>query len=92
MNDRLITYLTNGGLLKTLGIVVLFLFTLGSGAIVAYDILSNQPVNPVVATFLSMVLTHVTNMMFQAQLGGIVTSALLINPQQGQQGGSEHAS
>lgn len=81
MNDLLLKYLTNGGLIKTLGIVVLFLFTIGSGAIAGYDILSSQPVNPVVATYLSIVLTSIIQMLNLNQTAGIVSSALLIQPQ-----------
>lgn len=80
MNDQLIKYLTDGGLIKTLGIIILFLFTLGGGAIVGYDILTGQAINPIIATFMSIVLTHVTNMMFQSQTSSIVSSALLFNP------------
>jgi hypothetical protein len=82
MNQDLIKYLTNGGLIKTLGIVVLFVFTLGSGGIVAYDIMTNQPVNPVITTFLGIVLTHVANMFAQMQTTTLVTGALLVNPTQ----------
>jgi hypothetical protein len=80
--DLLVAYLTNGGLLKTLSIILLFLFAIGAGTIVGYDLLAGLPVNPVLATFLSIVLTHVTNMFAQAQTTGLVTGALLFNAQQ----------
>lgn len=82
MNQQMVDYLTDGGLIKTLGIVILFLFTLGSGTILGYDIVTQQAINPVVSTFLGIVLTHITNLMFQSQSTGIITSALMLNPNQ----------
>lgn len=80
VTQQLVSYLTNGGLLKTLSIIILFLFTLGSGGIIAYELLSNEPVNPIIATYLSIVLTSIVHMLNLTQTSGIIASALLINP------------
>lgn len=85
MNQQLLRYLTNGGLLKTLGIICLFLFTIGAGSIAGYDILTNQPISPIIATYLSFALTSITHMVNLAQTSGLISSAVLINPMEQEQ-------
>jgi hypothetical protein len=56
-------FLTNGGLMKFLAILTVFLFTIGAGIIFIIEVLSNQTINSTVVIWLSIILGAISNIL-----------------------------
>lgn len=71
-------FLSNGGLSKMLWIILTFLLGLGSVIILFYEIVSNQPINPIVFGIIGSISAHLFT------IGGSLNTASQLDKKHGE--------